>query len=169
MVRAGLQGCLLTLTSMDKLLEDAQTQVDLLNGINTALTSLPAALAALAAAISAAQANPISGAASAVTGAYQQFLGRTPDAAELAYWRDQAGMGAGAGDDWGSGGSGGKAKKTEQLFHVKLFYNRKPGISPEEFNRYWAYQHAPLAEPFHLRLGVDPTEPWNSTSCLALS
>jgi hypothetical protein len=43
---------------------------------------------------------------------------------------------------------------TERMYHVKLYYNRKPGITPEEFNRYWAYEHAPLAEQFHLRLGV---------------
>ena len=43
---------------------------------------------------------------------------------------------------------------TEKLWHVKLFYNRKAGISAEEFNQYWAYKHGPLAEAFHLRLGV---------------
>lgn len=43
---------------------------------------------------------------------------------------------------------------TEKLWHVKLFYNRKEGMTPEEFNRYWAYEHGPRAENFHLRLGV---------------
>ncbi|KAI9151360.1 hypothetical protein HJFPF1_08562 [Paramyrothecium foliicola] len=42
----------------------------------------------------------------------------------------------------------------ERMLHVKLFYNRKQGISPEEFNRYWANDHAALATPFHLRIGV---------------
>ena len=43
---------------------------------------------------------------------------------------------------------------TEKLWHVKLFYNRKQGITPEEFNRYWAYEHGPRVQDFHLRLGV---------------
>src|ERR1700754_1126719 len=42
----------------------------------------------------------------------------------------------------------------ERLFHVKVFYNRKKGITPEEFNDYWANKHAALATNFHLRLGV---------------
>jgi hypothetical protein len=42
----------------------------------------------------------------------------------------------------------------ERMFHVKLFYNRKKGITPEEFNDYWANKHAALATNFHLRLGV---------------
>lgn len=43
---------------------------------------------------------------------------------------------------------------TERMFHVKLFYNRKKGTTPEEFNDYWANKHAALAANFHLRLGV---------------
>lgn len=51
---------------------------------------------------------------------------------------------------------------TERMFHVKLFYNRKKGISPEEFNQYWAYKHAALAEQFHLRIGVYKySQVWN--------
>ncbi|CRK24010.1 hypothetical protein BN1708_003702, partial [Verticillium longisporum] len=42
----------------------------------------------------------------------------------------------------------------ERMFHIKLFYNRKQGITPEQFNHYWAYNHAELATPFHLCLGV---------------
>lgn len=42
----------------------------------------------------------------------------------------------------------------ERLFHIKLFYNRKKGITPEEFNDYWANKHSALATNFHLRLGV---------------
>lgn len=42
----------------------------------------------------------------------------------------------------------------ERMFHVKIFYNRKQGITLEEFNSYWANNHSALAEPFHLRLGV---------------
>jgi hypothetical protein len=42
----------------------------------------------------------------------------------------------------------------ERAFHIKLFYNRKEGITPEEFNQYWAYNHSAIATPFHLRMGV---------------
>lgn len=42
----------------------------------------------------------------------------------------------------------------ERMLHVKIFYNRKEGITPEEFNRYWSNEHAKLATPFHLRIGV---------------
>jgi hypothetical protein len=44
--------------------------------------------------------------------------------------------------------------QSESLFHVKLFYNRKQGLTPEEFNKYWAYEHAEKAKGFHVRLGV---------------
>lgn len=42
----------------------------------------------------------------------------------------------------------------ERMFHVKLFYNRKKGTTPEEFNDYWANKHSALATNFHLRMGV---------------
>jgi hypothetical protein len=42
----------------------------------------------------------------------------------------------------------------EKLFHAKLFYKRKEGITPEEFNQYWAYNHTALVQDFHVRLGV---------------
>jgi hypothetical protein len=42
----------------------------------------------------------------------------------------------------------------ERMFHIKLFYNRKQGITPEEFNSYWANNHSALATNFHLRMGV---------------
>lgn len=42
----------------------------------------------------------------------------------------------------------------EKLYHMKMFYNRKNGTTPEEFNRYWAYEHGKLTQPFHIRIGV---------------
>jgi hypothetical protein len=42
----------------------------------------------------------------------------------------------------------------ERMFHIKLFYNRKEGITPEEFNRYWSQNHVATAKDFHQRLGV---------------
>ncbi|KAF3355775.1 hypothetical protein VdG1_06824 [Verticillium dahliae VDG1] len=51
----------------------------------------------------------------------------------------------------------------ERMFHVKLFYNRKQGITPEQFNHYWASNHAELATPFHLRLGAVKYSQYHST------
>ncbi|KAF4989381.1 hypothetical protein FGRMN_9150 [Fusarium graminum] len=45
-------------------------------------------------------------------------------------------------------------KNLEKMFHIQLFYNRKEGITPEEFNRYWSNNHVKNAGDFHLRLGV---------------
>lgn len=42
----------------------------------------------------------------------------------------------------------------EKLYHMKMYYNRKNGTTPEEFNRYWAYEHGKLTQPFHIRIGV---------------
>jgi hypothetical protein len=45
-------------------------------------------------------------------------------------------------------------KNLERVFHIKLFYNRKEGITPEQFNAYWANNHTKTAGDFHLRFGV---------------
>lgn len=42
----------------------------------------------------------------------------------------------------------------EKLYHMKMYYNRKNGITPEEFNRYWANEHGKLTQPFHIHIGV---------------
>ncbi|KAF4459906.1 hypothetical protein FALBO_13330 [Fusarium albosuccineum] len=47
----------------------------------------------------------------------------------------------------------------ERMFHIKVFYNRKQGITPEEFNHYWANGHAELTKPFLLRVGVYHSTP----------
>ncbi|KAH7121257.1 EthD domain-containing protein [Dendryphion nanum] len=54
----------------------------------------------------------------------------------------------------------------ERLYHIKLFYNRKPGITPEEFNSYWANNHTALATNFHLRMGVVKYSQYHSTPSL---
>lgn len=45
-------------------------------------------------------------------------------------------------------------RDTERLYHAKLFYNRKQGMTPDEFNRYWSEDHLRLVQDFHLRMGV---------------
>ncbi|WGG48921.1 phage tail length tape measure family protein [Rugamonas sp. DEMB1] len=78
---------------LDDILGVGKAQVDALSGINTSVLTIPTALAALAASISAAMANPIAAAPSVVTSAYQQYLGRTPEAGAIDHWTGQAGQG----------------------------------------------------------------------------
>ncbi|KAF5676116.1 hypothetical protein FHETE_2243 [Fusarium heterosporum] len=54
-------------------------------------------------------------------------------------------------------------KNLEKMFHIQLFYNRKQGITPEEFNRYWSNNHVKNAGDFHLRLGVYKYSQYHST------
>ncbi|KAF5019810.1 hypothetical protein F66182_8179 [Fusarium sp. NRRL 66182] len=51
----------------------------------------------------------------------------------------------------------------ERAYHIKLFYNRKKGITPEEFSRYWSTKHVELVRPFHLRFGVIKYNQYHST------
>lgn len=43
---------------------------------------------------------------------------------------------------------------TEPLIRVTVCVNRKPGTTEEEFNKYWAYTHGPLATDWLLRYGI---------------
>lgn len=43
---------------------------------------------------------------------------------------------------------------TEPLIRVTVCVNRKKGTTEEEFNKYWAYQHGPLALGWLLRCGI---------------
>ncbi|WP_208279282.1 DUF4214 domain-containing protein [Massilia oculi] len=79
---------------LDRIVENGQEQIDALNGQATGLLTLSQAMDALAAAIGAAKANPIISGTSAISSAYQQALGRTPDAGGLAYWQDRVANGA---------------------------------------------------------------------------
>ncbi|KAG6995010.1 hypothetical protein FocnCong_v016659 [Fusarium oxysporum f. sp. conglutinans] len=54
-------------------------------------------------------------------------------------------------------------KNLERVFHIKLFYNRKEGITPEQFNAYWANNHTKTAGDFHLRFGVYKYSQYHST------
>ncbi|KAF4435885.1 hypothetical protein F53441_13393 [Fusarium austroafricanum] len=48
-------------------------------------------------------------------------------------------------------------KNLERMYHIQLFYNRKEGITPEQFNSYWANNHTKTAGDFHLRMGYHST------------
>jgi hypothetical protein len=81
------------LTSLDGILTNAQALIDEAKGQSTTLLSIDQAMGALTATILAAQANPVVSATSSINQAYQQALGRTPDAAGLEFWQNQAAAG----------------------------------------------------------------------------
>jgi hypothetical protein len=82
------------LKSLDQILTNAQDQIDVLRGIDTNGLTLVQAMQALTQAIVNAKSNPIVGATSAINGAYQQYLGRAPDAEGLQWWQNAAASGA---------------------------------------------------------------------------
>lgn len=43
---------------------------------------------------------------------------------------------------------------TEPLIRVTVLVNRKPGTTEDEFNKYWAYNHGPLATDWLQRNGI---------------
>lgn len=47
-----------------------------------------------------------------------------------------------------------KMMDTEPLIRVTVCVNRKKGTTEEEFNKYWAYEHGPLALDWLLRCGI---------------
>jgi hypothetical protein len=76
-------------TALDDQLAAAKQQVDLLKGIDTSTTTLAQAMSALQLSLAGAKANPLVSATPAITQAYQDSLGRAPDATGLAYWQNQ--------------------------------------------------------------------------------
>ncbi|WUR15714.1 phage tail length tape measure family protein [[Empedobacter] haloabium] len=83
---------------LDKILEAAQKEVDILNGVATGVQAIPVALEALKAAIAAAMKNPVAAAPSATQAAYNQYLGRDASKSEIDYWTGQAGAGVNVGN-----------------------------------------------------------------------
>jgi hypothetical protein len=82
------------LKSLDQILTNAQDQIDVLKGIDTNGLTLVQAMQALTQAIVGAQSNPIVGATASINQAYQQYLGRAPDAEGLQWWQNAAASGA---------------------------------------------------------------------------
>ncbi|NGZ86407.1 DUF4214 domain-containing protein [Duganella aceris] len=78
---------------LDGLIDTAKAQLDVLNGINIGVASIPAMLAAFANAIKAAMANPVANVGATTADAYSQFLGRAASTSEVDYWKGQAGNG----------------------------------------------------------------------------
>ncbi|KAF7551828.1 hypothetical protein G7Z17_g4761 [Cylindrodendrum hubeiense] len=53
---------------------------------------------------------------------------------------------------------------TESLIRVTVCVNRREGTTEEEFNKYWAYQHGPLATPWLQRCGIVRYVQYHTTS-----
>jgi len=79
---------------LDAMLARHQDQIDVLKGISTIGLSIEQAIKALQGAMAAANANPVVSAGAAINNAYQQNLGRAPDAAGLEWWKNAAAGGA---------------------------------------------------------------------------
>lgn len=72
---------------LDEIVSTAATQIAELKGQSTTLLNIEQAIQALTGALTAARANPLAAGAGAITGTYQAVLGRTPDAAGMAFWQ----------------------------------------------------------------------------------
>jgi tape measure domain-containing protein len=78
---------------LEKIILRAKEQVDELKGINTGVKTVAEAMADLAEAIRKARENPVVTATPGINDAYKQFLGRDPDPAGLAFFKDRAASG----------------------------------------------------------------------------
>ena len=79
---------------LDEMLKREQEQIDVLKGISTIGLSIEQAIKALQAAMAMANANPVVAASAAINNAYQQHLGRAPDAAGFEWYQNAAAGGA---------------------------------------------------------------------------
>jgi len=52
----------------------------------------------------------------------------------------------------------------EKLIRVTVCVHRKKGTTEEEFNKYWAYKHGPLAISWLLRCGIVKYTQYHTTS-----
>lgn len=118
------------LTALDAVVSNAQAQIDVLKGQSTTLLSIDQAIRGLSSAIAAAQANPVAASTSAITGAYQQYLGRAPDAAGLQWWQNAAASGAST-SDITSGIAGSTEASLDKLYQSVL--GRAPDAAGLQF------------------------------------
>jgi hypothetical protein len=82
-----------SLNALNDMLASEQKQIDLLKGIDTSALTIAEAMERLTSAMSAARQNPIVSSAGPIADAYQQYLGRAPDAAGLQWWQNEAAKG----------------------------------------------------------------------------
>ena len=79
---------------LDEMLKREQEQIDVLKGLSTIGLSIEQAIKALQGAMAMARQNPVVSASAAINNAYQQHLGRAPDAAGFEWWQNAAAGGA---------------------------------------------------------------------------
>ncbi|MDN4040198.1 tape measure protein [Massilia sp. YIM B02443] len=79
---------------LDEMLKREQEQIDVLKGLSTIGLSIEQAIKALQGAMAAARQNPVVSASAAINNAYQQHLGRAPDAAGFEWYQNAAAGGA---------------------------------------------------------------------------
>lgn len=77
------------LASLDAIVENGQEQIDALKGQSVATLTLAQAMAALSNSIGAVKANPIASSGGSIAGLYKELLGRAPDAAGLAFYKEK--------------------------------------------------------------------------------
>ena len=78
---------------LDAVVESAQKQIDILNGIDTTGLTIVQALEAVRLAILSAQQNPVVSSGASINDAYKSALGRAPDAAGMEFFQNQAASG----------------------------------------------------------------------------
>lgn len=79
---------------LDEMLKREQEQIDVLKGLSTIGLSIEQAIKALQGAMAMARQNPVVSASAAINNAYQQHLGRAPDAAGFEWYQNAAAGGA---------------------------------------------------------------------------
>lgn len=75
---------------LDDIITGAQTQIEILKGMDTSLLTIAGAMTGFNSAIANANKNPIVAATASINDAYQSALGRAPEAQGLEFWQNQA-------------------------------------------------------------------------------
>lgn len=122
---------------LDAMLARHQDQIDVLKGISTIGLSIEQAIKALQGAMAAANANPVVSAGAAINNAYQQSLGRAPDAAGFEWWKNAAASGTPIDQI-----AGGIANSTEA--DLRKLYQGVLGRAPDaEGLQFWMKAYGP--------------------------
>jgi len=125
------------LETLDGVLKNAQALIDETKGQSTTLLSIEQGIRALHGAVAAANTNPVVSAGAAINNAYQQHLGRAPDAAGFEWWQNAAAGGTPIGTI-----VGGIASSTEA--DLRKLYQSVLGREPDaEGLAFWKDAYGP--------------------------
>ncbi len=128
------------LDQLDSMLQYEQEQIDVLKGISTTGLSSQQALEALRGLMAAGLNNPVVAASSAINKAYQDNLGRAPDAAGFEWWKNAAANGASVSEI-----VGGIAGSTEA--ELKKLYKSLLGRTPDAAGlAFWMQAYGPTMD-----------------------